>query len=668
LYSESIPVFQKLNSNYKHTMNKSDKQDGGIELLNQVKSAGDILESRIHEKTMQLNEAQSIAHIGSWAWDVQNDVISWSDEMFRIYGFEPGSVPVDFKLYLSYVHPEDAERVSSIISGSLQSKTKFKFNHRIIRPDGIIRILQSRGRIYTDSDGEVIKMSGTGQDITEHTETERELHLAKKLSDCIISNSVIGIVTMDKKFCYTSWNEATEKLTGIKKEDAIGKTIFELYPEIKGSDLEKLLERVLEGEKVHISERPMFGGGFYEGHLVPLLDEKGEITGILNMINDISKLKVSEEKLRERERFIQKVSDVVPSLICVYNINTGEYLFINKAIQNFLGYSLQEALAGGMEFFLSITHPDDLIKIMAENQDALNAANTQPDFNDSQPLSFEYRMKHKQGHWIWVNTYGIIFDRDKDGKVEYLLNVSLDITERKKAEEILNSKNIELTRSNQELEQFAYVASHDLKEPLRMVSSYTQLIEKHFAEVMDEEGREFIQYAIEGAKRMGILINDLLDYSRIGRQPANFTPVDCNDILADVSANLEREIEAHNAKIILKNLPVIKAARTYLSQLFQNLIENALKFHGEEAPVIEIESKQLNGEWEFTVKDNGIGISPEYKDRIFVIFQRLHSRDKYAGTGIGLAICKKIVELHGGRIWIESTLGEGTSFHFTIPA
>jgi len=245
--------------------------------------------------------------------------------------------------------------------------------------------------------------------------------------------------------------------------------------------------------------------------------------------------------------------------------------------------------------------------------------------------------------------------------------LELEITERKKAEEVLAQRSQDLSRSNAELEQFAYVASHDLQEPLRMIGSYLQLLEKRYKDKLDDDASEFIGFAVDGAKRMQALINDLLAYSRVGTKAKPFEATDCGLVVNTVVRNLRMAIEDSGAKITIDSLPKVIGDATQLTQLFQNLIANAIKFRGEHPPEIQIKVEPEDDFWRFSVQDNGIGISSEYFDRIFVLFQRLHNREAYPGTGIGLAICKKIVEHHGGRIWIESIPEQGSTFYFTFP-
>ena len=231
----------------------------------------------------------------------------------------------------------------------------------------------------------------------------------------------------------------------------------------------------------------------------------------------------------------------------------------------------------------------------------------------------------------------------------------------------LQQLNQELIRSNHELEQFAYIASHDLREPLRMVTSFTQLLAKRYSGQLDSEADKIINFAVDGAKRMEVLIEGLLAYSRIGSQGKTFQSVDCGELLDRALSNLQLAIEETKTQIIRNPLPTVIGDATQLIQLFQNLLANAIKYHREEPPIIEIGAEAQQQEWLFWVKDNGIGIDPQYCDRIFQIFQRLHTRQEYPGTGIGLAICHKIVEHHGGRIWVESTVEQGATFYFTLP-
>jgi PAS domain S-box-containing protein len=243
-----------------------------------------------------------------------------------------------------------------------------------------------------------------------------------------------------------------------------------------------------------------------------------------------------------------------------------------------------------------------------------------------------------------------------------------DITERKQAELVLTEQAHELTRSNAELQRFAYVASHDLQEPLRMITSYVQLLARRYRGKLDSDADEFIGYAVEGVARMQALINDLLEYSRVGSQGKALRVVDASKVFDLTLRNLRVAVTESNATVTCDPLPTVKADAGQLTQLFQNLLGNAIKFHGEADPRIHVTAERADKEWRFSVRDNGIGFDPKFANRIFQVFQRLHRPGAYPGTGIGLAICQKIVERHGGRIWAESTPGEGSVFYFTLLA
>ena len=255
----------------------------------------------------------------------------------------------------------------------------------------------------------------------------------------------------------------------------------------------------------------------------------------------------------------------------------------------------------------------------------------------------------------------------EDGNIAGAVVTFRDITERKQAEEELKKLSDELARSNADLQQFAYTASHDLQEPIMVVAGFVNLLARRYKGKLDEKADEFIEHAIDGTKRMQVLIKDLLDYSRVGSTGRSFTPTDCLSALDKAVFNLQIVLKESGAVITHDDLPTVMADSSQLIRLFQNLISNAIKFHGKEAPRIHISAKQKENELIFSFKDNGIGIDPKFSDKIFVMFQRLHTKKEYPGTGIGLATCKKIIERHGGRIWVESEPGKGSTFFFSIP-
>jgi len=265
-------------------------------------------------------------------------------------------------------------------------------------------------------------------------------------------------------------------------------------------------------------------------------------------------------------------------------------------------------------------------------------------------------------------TYDVINTplRNKDGSIDKLV-ILRDISERKRAEDELKQLSDELTRSNADLQQFAYAASHDLQEPLRVIAGFIKRLEKRYKDRLDEKAHEFIDYAVDGVRRVQMLIRELLAYSQVETKGRRFMPTNCAEVLEQALFSLHSAIEESGAEVTYDILPSIMADASQLSRLFQNLIGNAIKFRGKDLPRIHIAAEHRDNEWVFSVRDNGIGIDPKYFDRIFVIFQRLHTREEYDGTGMGLSICKKIVDRHGGKFWVESEPGKGSTFYFSIP-
>ncbi len=426
--------------------------------------------------------------------------------------------------------------------------------------------------------------------------------------------------------------------------------------------------------------------------LIKLIPQALALPSQAELEQEIRNKEEAEVKLKESQYFIQQITDTTPTILYIYDLEEKRNIYSNRAIGDILGYSSQTIKDMGAELLIKVVHPDDLPKMGQHHQNLTNAKK-----NDT--LEIEHRAIHSSGEWRWLYSRDTAFAFNSDGKVKQILGSCIDITERKQAEiklkayrehleelvstrttelqgeiierrqaeENLRQSNRELARSNEELEQFAYIASHDLQEPLRAVTSYAQLLEKRYVDQLDEKAQKYIINIVDGGTRMQQLINDLLNYSRVGTKGAEFQPVATEKIVKRVLANLKIAIVKSKAKITYDPLPTITGDQSQLIQLFQNLISNAIKFHGDAPPQIHIWATKESQAWHFCIRDRGIGIEAEYADRIFVIFQRLHSRSKYPGTGIGLAICKKIVERHKGKIWLDSKLGEGSTFYFSFP-
>ena len=379
-------------------------------------------------------------------------------------------------------------------------------------------------------------------------------------------------------------------------------------------------------------------------------DDSGRPVRMTGIVLDISRRKQAEQALRESEERFRATYEQAAVGIEILDPE-GRLLQGNDKLTQILGYSHDELR---QRTFVQLTHPEDLERELPLVQRLL--AGEIPNY------SIEKRYLHKEGRPVWVRVTSSVARTSQPHRI----SIIEDITERKQAVEALQRTAEDLARSNKDLEQFAYVASHDLKEPLRIVTGFTSLLKERCQGKLDAKADEYIFFASDAALRMQGLIDDLLAYSRAGRRKVD-EPTDVGAVLEGVLRSLTISIQESGAAITHDSLPTIRSNAVELTQVFQNLIGNALKFRGERKPEIHIGARRQKGHWLLTIRDNGIGIDPQFAERIFMIFQRLHTREQYPGTGIGLAICKKIVERHGGRIWIESQPGKGSTFSFTIP-
>jgi len=378
----------------------------------------------------------------------------------------------------------------------------------------------------------------------------------------------------------------------------------------------------------------------------------------LSMIQDIEN---TERELNESERNIAKRRyRIVSEFASDWNYWQGldkEMLYVSPACQDITGYPSEEffRVPGLLD---SLIHPED---------QPLWAAHNQEELADKNPGPLEFRIQTPEGEVRWVSHFCKPVHDHHNGTFLGVCGSNRDITCQKRAEEEVRVKTQELLRSNAELEQFAYVASHDLQTPLRAISGYLNLLTKRCEGKLEGDADRFIQRTHENVLRMQRLIQDLLTFSRLTTRARPFEATDLNQVLGEALEMLQPAVEESRAKITSEPLPTIRADYSQFLQLFQNLIGNALKFRDSRPPEVHIDAQWVEMAWLFSIRDNGIGIDPQYADRIFLIFQRLHTVDQYPGTGIGLAICKKIVERHGGRIWVESQPGKGADFKFLLP-
>ena len=508
-------------------------------------------------------------------------------------------------------------------------------------------------------DGETHAIQIIMRDITERKRAEDALKESEERYRAVVNSAPDAIVVVGVDGVIKTCNIATEVITGHRIE------------ELEGQSFESLPLLSSEGQSIAVkaSEQIMFGQGleYYEasfmrrdgterwvGIKATILGSDEHIQGILVIARDITERKIAEDALRASEQRYRILVDSAPDAIVLIGAD-GIVNSCNSATEQMCGFTCEE-LEGHFFSDLPILDPEDMPLAATAFSHILHGQ----DIED-----FPMKFKRRDGTIYWMDIKAKVLEAD--GVTTGTLILGRDITERMRIDAELRQRTKALELSNQELEQFAYVASHDLQEPLRMVASYVQLLARRYKGKLDRDADDFISYAVDGTNRMQKMINDLLAYSRVGTRGKDMHSTDCEVILHETLANLQVTLKENNARVTHDPLPTVIADSSQLSQLFQNLIGNAVKFHGEKRPHVHISAKQEEDHWVISVKDNGIGIDEQYHNRIFVIFQRLHARQVYSGTGIGLAICKKIVERHGGRIWVESQIGMGATFYFTIP-
>ena len=473
----------------------------------------------------------------------------------------------------------------------------------------------------------------------------------------------LGIWALDFRTSQMTWNDEMFDLYGYsRKTRTASLDLWEtsLHPEDAASTQEAFTA-AMRGDKEFSPEfRVVHPDGsikHIKANAIFIRDEQGSPLRVIGLNQDISDRKEAEEQAWESRDMLRQVLENFPGVV-FWKDPELVYMGCNKSFALAAGVSQPTGLIGKTDLDLPWARTEAL---------AYQEADRKVLENLTPRLGILETQVQADGATVWFETNKVPFFNSK-GKLLGLLGTAQDVTARQQNQQNLERKTQELLRSNAELEQFAYVASHDLQEPLRMVSSYTQLLARRYAGKLDQDADDFIAFAVDGVKRMQQLINALLAYSRAGGKGNLLNPFDLKVAVEGARANLTASFEESGATFTHDPLPTILGDPTTLTQLLQNLLSNALKFRGVEAPRIHLGVHRRKGDWVLSVKDNGLGIAREHFDRIFLIFQRLHGRSEYPGTGIGLALCKRIVEHHGGEIWVESEPGQGSTFLFTLPS
>ncbi|HTL48634.1 MAG TPA: PAS domain S-box protein [Verrucomicrobiae bacterium] len=473
-----------------------------------------------------------------------------------------------------------------------------------------------------------------------------------------------AIFLLDPAGLIQTWNKGAERINGYKADEIIGRHFSLLYePDDiqKGKPDLELREALKRGSVRDQGWRLRKDGSRFwaDVTLTALHGEDGTTRGFCKVTRDMTEQKAAEDKMRLSDERLRLMIESVQDYAIYMLDPEGNIASWNVGAERNKGYKAAEIL--GKHFSVFYTDPDLKNKLPQRNLEIA--------VREGHCVDEGWRVR-KDGTVYWASIV-ITPLRNKEGVLTGFVKVTRDMSERKQAEDKLEKEVQERTRelrqSNRELEQFAYVASHDLQEPLRTVATYIDLLNARCGEKLDSASREYMNFAIDAAERARELIRDLLEFSQTGAKINSIRPADFGSILKQVLANLRASLESNQAEIEAGPMPIVPADGARILQLFQNLISNALKYRSERPLKIKVSSEETPDSWVFSVEDNGIGIAPEHHKKIFGLFQRLHAKHKYPGTGIGLAICQKIVEGHGGMIWVESEAGKGSTFKFTLP-
>ena len=499
------------------------------------------------------------------------------------------------------------------------------------------------------------------REVAERRSAEEALRRSEQRYRMLVETMNEGVGIVDEQGRVQYWNDRMCAMLGYERAEVVGRPLTDFLDEANRAVFLEQLERRRAG----VSDRYELAFIAKDGRTVrtitsprPLFDERGAYAGSFAVSIDVTDLRRAEAALRESEARFRELYDAAP--VGVHEVDTaGRIVRVNRTEQEMLGYT-EEEMVGRCVW--------EFIVEQQISRDAFAAKTADPSTIGG---SFERTYRRKDGSVLAV----LVQDRplfDREGRLTGIRSAIEDITPRKKAQQQLRHTLTELARSNEDLEQFAYAASHDLQEPLRKIQAFGERLEKT-ATALDEQGREYLKRMRDAAARMGRLIEDLLKYSRVGTRAHPFEPVDLGAAVRDVVEDLDFRVQRVQGRVEVGDLPTIEADPTQMRQLFQNLIGNALKFHKRgQPPHVRIGARtfidDLGREMcEISVQDNGIGFDERFLDRIFVVFQRLHARDEYRGTGIGLAICRKIAQRHGGRITARSRPGEGATFLVYLP-
>jgi PAS domain S-box-containing protein len=590
-----------------------------------------------------------------------------------IYGVSAEDVVKDASRVFAVLHPDDLVRIGTSIQRSADTLALWHESYRVNHPSGHMLWVEGQATPIRQADGSTL-WHGYIHDVKERLQAVQALHESEAFAQNVLNSMPSQIAVIDHTGTILSVNATWQQFSRDNSLEPgqptpatdVGTNYLEICTGAgdDARDARNGIVAVLEGHLPRFDlELPCptpKGLLWFAMSVSPMsLGMKGAVIAH----RDITSRKVSEQQLAQERQRMANILWGTGVGTWEWNVQTGETRF-NERWAELIGTTLEELAPVSIATWMQHAHPDDLVASSAALEKHFSGL--------AEAFECESRMRHKDGHWIWVLDRGKLVSRTPEGLPEWMAGTHLDITERKQAEHTAQAQTEALARSNAELEQFAYVASHDLRQPLRMVNSYVQMLERRLANTLDEDTRKMMHFATEGAARMDQMLVSLLEYSRVGRKGEPMAALASRAALDEALHFLAPIIADAQATVrVSGDWPQLVASRDEFTRLWQNLIGNAVKYRApNRAPEIDITvTPQTDGGWRFCVADNGIGIDPVQFDRLFKVFARLHTREQYEGNGIGLAVARKIVERHGGLIWVESDgAGMGSRFCFFLPA
>ena len=590
--------------------------------------------------------------------DAQGVVRSWSAAAERMLGWSAAQVVG--RHISEFGEPVDRQEVERFM-GRTAAQGWAERQGWQPRADGTLLWTELSMAALRADGGELIGFAHLMRDATESRRATLEVAEGAARMKAVLDGVIDGILVIDENGTILSVNPAVQRIFGYPMAELVGRNVKILMPAPYRAEHDGYLEAYrTTGIRRIIGIGREVVGRRSDGSTFPIdlsvseveLGERCLFTGI---VRDITARKRDEAAVRESEARLRAVVETAVDGILTID-EQGIVGTMNPAAERLFGYAEAEVVGRNISLLMPNPYRDE--------HDGYLDHYRQTGERRIIGIGREVQGRRRNGTIFPIE---LAVSETVLGERRFFTGIVRDISERKRAEDSLASQAQELERSNAELQQFAYAASHDLQEPLRMITSYVQLLERRYGERLGSEGEQFVGYVVEGARRMGQLIDDLLRYSRVeaGTEPSQ--EVEAGDVLMSVLGLLAPTIREAGAEVRFSELPRLRISRVHLEQLFQNLVANAIKFRGSDPPRIEVSARSSGAMWQIAVADNGIGIAPEYFEKIFAMFHRLHTREQYPGTGVGLAICKKIVERYGGRIWVESEPGRGSTFKLELP-